>query len=100
MLDEFQLRRSLCRFRISAHDMRIESGRYSKHPQNRTDRLCTKWDINEVEDEFHFLLRCKLFKDERERLFNNVILINKTFESLNLIDKGMWWVMQEDLNIL
>ena len=35
MLDEFKLRRALCRFRISAHDLRIESGRYSKILQIR-----------------------------------------------------------------
>ena len=54
----------------------------------------------EVEDEFHFLLRFKLFKDEREILFNKVTLINKNFDSLNLIDKGTWLVIQEDLIIL
>ena len=31
ILDEFKLRRALCRFRISAHNLRIESGRYSKN---------------------------------------------------------------------
>ena len=100
MLDEFKLRRALCRFRISAHDLRIESGRYSKTPTNRADRICTRCDINEVEDEFHLLLKCKLFKDEREILFNKVTLINKNFDSLNLIDKGAWLVIQEDLIIL
>ena len=100
MLDEFKLRRALCRFRVSTHDLRIESGRYSSNPTNRADRICTRCDINEVEDEFHFLLRCKLFKDEREILFNKVTLINKNFDSLNLIDKGTWLVIQEDLIIL
>ena len=56
MLDKFSLRKALCRFRINAHDLRIESGRYSKNPTNRTDRICTRCDKNEVEDEFHFLL--------------------------------------------
>ena len=100
MLDKFNLRKALCRFRISAHDLRIESGRYSKNPTNRSDRICTRCDKNEVEDEFHFLLRCTLFRDEREMLFNKVKFINKNFESLSLIDKSIWLVMQEDLNIL
>ena len=42
MLDEFKLRRALCRFRISAHDLRIKSGRYSKNPTNKADRICTR----------------------------------------------------------
>ena len=80
--------------------MKTESGRYSKNPTNRADRMCTWCDKNEMQAEFHFLLRCTLFKDEREMLFNKVKFINKNFESLNLIDKGIWLVMQEDLNIL
>ena len=52
MLDEFKLSRALCRFRFSAQDMRIESGRYSKHPTNRADIICTRCHINEVTDEF------------------------------------------------
>ena len=71
MLDKFNLRKALCRFRISAHDLRIESGRYSKNPTDKSDRICTRCGKNEVED-----------------------------ESLSLIDKGIWLVMQEDLNIL
>ena len=90
MLDEFKLRRTLCQFRISAHDLGKESGRYSKNTTNRADRICTRCDINEVKDEFHFLLRCKLFKGEREILFNKVTLINKNFDPLNLTDKGTW----------
>ena len=80
--------------------MRIESGGYSNNPTNRADRICTRCDENGVEDEFHFLLRCTLFKDETEMLFNKVKFINKNFDSLSLIDKGIWLVMQEDLNIL
>ena len=71
MLDKFNLRKALCRFRISAHDLRIESGWYSKNPTDKSDRICTRCGKNEVED-----------------------------ESLSLIDKGIWLVMQEDLNIL
>ena len=37
ILDAFNLRRALCWFRISAHDLRIESGQYSKKPTNRAD---------------------------------------------------------------
>ena len=48
MLDKFNLRKAFCRFRISAHDLRIEFGRYSKNPKNRSDRICTRCDKNEL----------------------------------------------------
>ena len=38
-IDKFNLRKAMCRFRISAHDLRIESGRYSKNRIDRNDRI-------------------------------------------------------------
>ena len=99
-INKFKLRKAMCRFRISAHDLRIESGRYAKNYINRTDRICTRCDAHEVENEFHFLLNCSLYHDERENLFNRINLLNTNFRFLNLTDKGLWLLTQEDLNIL
>ena len=99
-INKFKLRKAMCRFRISAHDLRIESGRYAKNYINRTDRICTRCDAHEVENEFHFLLNCSLYHDERENLFNRINLLNTNFRFLNLNDKGLWLLTQEDLNIL
>ena len=64
-------------FRISAHDLRIESGRDSKNRLDRNDRICTRCALNEVDYEFHVFLNCTLYKDEREKLFHKVNLVNK-----------------------
>ena len=64
-------------FRISTHDLRIEFGRYSKNRLDRNDRICSRCDLNEVEDEFHVFLNCTLYIDEREKLFHKVNLVNK-----------------------
>lgn len=100
LLDNFNLRRAMCRLRISAHDLRIESGRYYKNKILRADRLCTRCDMNEVEDEFHFLTKCKLFEKERAELFKKVTLKNENFWSLSLNDKATWLLIQEDIHIL
>ena len=50
--------------------------------------------------EFHLLLKCNLYKDEREKLFHKVNQINKNFKSLSLENKGTWLLMQEDIIIL
>ena len=99
-IKEFKLRKAMCRYRISAHDLRIESGRYSKTYINRTDRICTRCDLQEVEDEFHFLLKCSLYNDERKNLFNRINWLNNNFKLLSLTDRGLWLLTQEDLNIL
>ena len=53
----------LTKFRLSAHQLRIEQGRYNGTA--RPDRLCIFCNMNEIEDEYHFILICPLYKDIR-----------------------------------
>ena len=52
------IRTALTRFRLSSHDLAVESGRYDDTP--RSDRLCKFSSLNVVENEYHFLLVCPL----------------------------------------
>jgi hypothetical protein len=59
-------RAALTRFRLSSHRLYIETGRWHKpHPIPRNERKCIL--CNTLEDEFHFLLECELYKDLRIR---------------------------------
>ncbi len=49
-------RRSLSRFRMSAHNLEIENGRYRNIPKE--NRLCKICNTGDVEDEIHFTLHC------------------------------------------
>jgi hypothetical protein len=40
------------------HKLNIEVGRYNKTPRN--ERFCKKCNTDEIEDEMHFFLLCKL----------------------------------------
>lgn len=51
-------KKALARFRVSSHDLHIESGRRSGTPI--TQRLCP-FGCNQIEDEFHFLLVCPTY---------------------------------------
>jgi len=53
-------RNSFTRFRISAHTLNIERGRYTRTPLE--ERLCIKCSENIVEDEYH-LFTCVYYKD-------------------------------------
>ena len=57
-------RRVISQFRISAHDLEIERGRYSGIDRN--DRIC-KLCGRTVENEFHFVLICIIYKDLRQK---------------------------------
>jgi hypothetical protein len=50
---------ALTPFRVSAHDLLIERGRYVN--MKRHDRICTCCNMNMLENEYHFLLVCPAF---------------------------------------
>ena len=59
---------ALARLRMSSHTLAIETGRHSKPKIAKENRLCKNCDLNEVEDEQHFLLRCTLYDTLRRNL--------------------------------
>ena len=58
---------ALSRFRLSSHNLAIETGRYSGIA--REDRLCTLCNMRMAETEFHFLLVCTHYVDLRRKYF-------------------------------
>ena len=56
-------RRYISRFRLSSHNLKIESDRYTNIERN--NRICTLCDLADIEDEFHFILICPLYNDLR-----------------------------------
>jgi hypothetical protein len=63
---------ALAKFRISSHNLAIETGRYTKPKTAVEDRLCIHCNLQEVESEKHFLLNCPLYNNERKILFENI----------------------------
>ena len=51
------------RFRVSSHCLNIEHGRYRN--ELRENRLCTLCNLNDIEDEFHFILKCPFYSNLR-----------------------------------
>jgi hypothetical protein len=49
----------LSRYRVSAHNLRVETGRYSSPVTPLTDRICQFCDSQEVDTEEHFILNCQ-----------------------------------------
>ena len=53
----------ITRFRVSAHTLLSEKGRY--HNIERGKRLCQMCDMNDVEDEYHFILKSRFYTNLR-----------------------------------
>ena len=77
----------MCKFRISAHGLLIERGRYHRPPKKIPvhERICNYCDTRAIEDEYHFLLECDLYTDIRHILFDKLsdILINSSNACIN-----------------
>ena len=68
-ISDKKYRMALCKFRISAHNLAIERGRYEIIP--RDDRKCKFCNLNVVESEYHFLLVYPLYGDLRRKYFSS-----------------------------
>ena len=58
---------------MSSHDLKIERGRYNNPKTPINQRICTRCESNEIDDEI--LLHCNAINNEREILFNSVAAI-------------------------
>ena len=65
-LDNFKLRKSMSRFRCSAHKLAIEIGRHRNIDQK--NRVCIFCSSSQVENEYHFMLICPAYTELRNKL--------------------------------
>ena len=83
----------IAQFRMGILPLMIETGRYQN--VKAIDRKCN-FCINEVEDEFHFLLKCSKYVNFRNTLFDKASVLNSDFRDLDdfskfsFIVKFMW----------
>ena len=87
------LRQLLARFRLSSHNLEIETGTYNRI--DRDSRYCKLCNQNRIENEYHFLLCCPRYIEIRRKYlgsnqwptvnkFNNLISITNTKSLLNV----------------
>lgn len=62
-------RSALAQLRCGILPLRVETGRFRNEPL--TDRLCVFCNLNEIENEIHFILKCTLYNDLRNLLIRN-----------------------------
>ena len=63
-------RAAVCKIRISAHSLMIERGRYFNI--NKNEKHCSICKTGKVEDENHFILKCKRFEQIRLKFYDSV----------------------------
>ena len=58
----------MAQFRSGILPLKIETGRYTNIPWQF--RICELCDMDDVEDEFHFMMCCTRYNNERSSLFS------------------------------
>ena len=84
----FKNRQELSRLRLSDHKLKVEVGRYTKPKTPLEDRTCTVCP-NSVEEEYHFLITCPMYKEEREKLKRD-LESNQTTKRQTIHDKELF----------
>jgi len=93
-------RKMFTRLRISAHDLKIESGRYQQPKILVEERLCGS--CNAIDDEFHFVMKCTnhvLFSRVRTKFLNDVSLLKHDFVCQTDQEKFIQIMSAEDENM-
>ena len=74
----------MSRIRTCNHKLPIEAGRYGIGCTDRVNRICTKCNLGEIGDEFHFILTCTdpQLMDLRERYISPYYSGSPTIEKL------------------
>ena len=90
----------LCRLRVSAHSLRIETGRYSlPRPTPVEERLCATCGV--IEDETHFLISCKFHQcKERVDMLNSASSLKNSFQHLSQLDKCVFILSSKNRQLM
>ena len=92
----FSLRANFSRFRVSAHNLAIETGRHTRPVTPVDQRICRECNLNEVEDEMHVLLRCEKYGDKRKEVFKKINDACRNFDILPDSEKFIYLLNSED----
>ena len=80
IVNNFELRRSFTKLRISSHRLQIELGWYQGVPRHNT--VCTKCSSNVIEDKLHFLFECSKYDEDRESMLFEITTVCSNFRNL------------------
>ena len=94
-IKNFKKKQSFAKLRVSAHDLHIETGRYKKPTKTPVnERTCNFCTTNEVEDEFHVILKCSYYENIRMEMLDKL----KLFTDIQNIDEKHLFVWLMNYN--
>ena len=74
------LRSIMAQFRFGILPLKIETGRFTGDAIQK--RICDFCDLNEIEDELHFLVQCPQYSEQRSKLFARATIFYPEFDTI------------------
>ena len=75
-------RSAYARFRCGVAPIKLETGRYGQNRLPVDQRLCESCGV--VEDEYHVLMDCEMYRDIRHNLFNEITTVELDFREQSI----------------
>ncbi len=97
LIKPFKERQILSKYRLSDHDLEIERGRHRQTWTEREQRICRHCDLQQIEDEKHFLMMCPKYLHVRETFLPRFDALIPSFTELSDSEK-MPFLLGEDDN--
>ena len=91
------------KFRISNHNLAIETGRHANKNKSKVDmnnRICDLCNSRDIEDERHFLLHCLKYNNIRKSFMQDIKPINPTINRKSPDELFMYLLTNKDPDIL
>ena len=66
---------SIARFITTNNNLPVNTNRYTE--VERKDRVCTKCNLKDIGDEFHYVFCCPFFDTKRKELLHKYLINNK-----------------------
>ncbi len=83
LIKPFKERQILSKYRLSDHDLEIERGRHRQTWTEREQRICRHCDLQQIEDEKHFLMMCPKYLHVRETFLPRFKALIPSFTELS-----------------
>ena len=98
VIRDSNVRSCYTKFRISAHRLEIECGRYKNIPIS--ERLCKMCNLGKTEDEIHFMLECPKYDTIRSIYLQQCADLCKNFATLNCKDQFIFLLSNENEKLI
>ena len=91
---------ALARFRTTNNKLPVNTLRFEQIDRN--DRVCTKCQLQEIGDEFHYIFTCPYYKDKRQELLPRLLIykpnVLKFYNLMNTNDKKLLFKLKIFVN--